>query len=141
MGKLIAIDPGRHKCGLVLSCPEKGLVLEGRVVHAGAVIDLITLWKSQFNIDLILLGNGTSSDYWEEKLTGVASLEVVEESNTTLKARKRYWELWPPQDFTRFLPRGLVLPKENLDAVAALIILENYLGKKLCWKGSKKFKT
>ena len=44
----------------------------------------------------VIIGNGTSSKYWERKLLNYFSVEIVEEKGTTFRARNRYWELWPP---------------------------------------------
>ena len=140
MIRLIAIDPGKKKCGLLLADIDKGLVLDGRVVAHFAVIELINSWKSEGYVDGIILGNGTSSKSWEKKFKDLAPIQIVEERGTTLRARSRYWELWPPGIFLRFLPRGLIVPSQYLDAVAALVLLEDYLNQKLHWPGSPNFK-
>ena len=89
MKRVIAIDPGQKKCGLLLADLEQELVLDGRVVATDAVIDLVVRWSADEDLDGIVLGNGTSSKYWENKLKGFAPIEVVEESGTTLRARDR----------------------------------------------------
>ena len=140
MRRIVAIDPGSKKCGLLLADLDKKLVLDGRVVDKSAVIDLITIWKSQATLDGILLGNGTTSQYWLGILKDLAPVQIVEERGTTLRARNRYWELWPPAIWCRWLPRGLIIPPNHLDAVAALVLLEDHFCKKLQWRGSKDFK-
>ncbi len=141
MNRVVAVDPGRNKCGLVLTDADASLVLEGRVVSASSVIDLIIYWHEQAPLKGLVLGNGTSSKYWEEALIKVFPVEVVEEKGTTLRARQRYWELWPPMTWRRLIPRGLILPPHDLDAVAALLLLEDHLGKKFRWPGPHNFKT
>ncbi|WP_320668308.1 resolvase [Prochlorococcus sp. MIT 1307] len=140
MRSFIAIDPGNKKCGLLLADLEADLVLDGRVIDSNAVIDCILEWRAQGPIDGIVLGNGTTSKYWEVRLKGLAPIEIVEERGTTLRARERYWELWPPGIWLRWLPRGLLLPTNPLDAVAALVLLEDHLSKKLNWTGPPNFK-
>ncbi len=140
MSRLIAIDPGRSKCGLVLVDLAEALVLQGKVVKASLVLDVIRTWQQEKPLKEMVLGNGTSSSHWEYKLNGLAPLKVVEEKGTTLRARQRYWELWPPEDWRRWLPRGLVLPPNDLDAVAALVLLEDYLELKLNWPGLPLFR-
>ena len=140
MRRLIAIDPGKQKCGLLLADLDKEFVLDGIVAHHTAVLDLVKRWQSQGNLEGILLGNGTTSKYWFGLLKDFASVQIVEEKGTTLRARERYWELWPPEILLRWLPRGLMIPSQNLDAVAALVLLEDHLGMKLKWKGTKNFK-
>ena len=142
MSLIISIDPGTEKCGLLLADLQEEIVLEGRVVHHSSVISLIVQWQAKGFLKAILLGNGTSSQYWEKSLEKLLNISVVivEERGSTLRARIRYWELWPPTNWLRFLPRGLILPPGNLDAVAALILLEDYLDKKLSWHGPTNFK-
>ena len=58
-------------------------------------------------VERMILGNGTGSKYWERILREIAPIQVVEEQGTTLRARSRYWELWPPGPLLSLLPRGL----------------------------------
>ena len=140
MSKLIAIDPGNKKCGLLLADLDKELVLDGRVVYHTAVIDLVKIWKSEDDLEGIILGNGTTSNYWLRLLKDLAPVQIVEERGTTFRARARYWELWPPGIWSSWLPRGLILPPTNLDAIAALVLLEDHLCKKFEWQGTNNFK-
>ena len=140
MTKLVAVDPGRNKCGLVLADTATSAVLEGKVVAAAAVLDLIMHWQNQVPLEGILIGNGTSSEYWQNLLLHIAPLHVVEERGSTLRARHRYWELWPPSNWRRWLPRGMILPPHHLDAIAAMVLLEDHLGQQLLWPGPPNFR-
>ena len=140
MNRLIAIDPGTNKCGLLLVDLDKDVVLYGKVVDKLFVIDVISSWKSEAPVNGIVLGNGTSSQYWQRMLSGLAPIEIVEERWSTLRARDRYWDIWPPVIWLRWVPRGLIVPPQHLDAVAALVLLEDHLKKKFQWTGSPDFK-
>ena len=133
MTHLVGLDPGRAKCGLVLVDPEQRLVLAGVVLPVSRVIDQLTTWSTQGGVDLILLGNGTSSEQWQPSLRRLASVELVEEQGTTLRARERYWQLWPAGGWRRLLPRGMRVPPGDLDAVAALVMVEDHLGSPCRW--------
>jgi len=133
MTHLVGLDPGRAKCGLVLVAPEQRLVLEGVVLPVSRVIDQLTIWSKQGGVKLILLGNGTSSEQWQPSLRRLASVEVVEEQGTTLRARERYWQLWPARGWRKLLPRGMRVPPGDLDAVAALVMVEDHLGSPCRW--------
>ena len=133
MNHLVGVDPGRAKCGLVLVDPEERLVLEGVVLPVSRVIDQLTTWSTQGGVDLILLGNGTSSEQWQPSLRRLASVELVEEQGTTLRARERYWQLWPAGGWRRLLPRGMRVPPGDLDAIAALVMVEDHLGSRCRW--------
>ena len=131
---LISIDPGQKKCGLLLVDLDKQIVLDGLVVDSDFVIDLVVQWSNKAEVKGIILGNGTTSKSWERRLKKIAlPIEIVEEKGTTLRARSRYWEIWPPPIWLRWVPKGLLVPMKNLDAVAALILLEDHLNKKLEW--------
>ncbi len=140
MNTIIAIDPGRKKCGLLLADLHEDVVLDAKVADQSAVIDLLLLWKSKGYLDEIILGNGTTSKYWQRKLKHIAPIEIVEERGSTLRARDRFWELWPPGIYLRWIPRGLLVPSQHLDAVAALVLLEDHCNKKLTWKGPRDFR-
>lgn len=128
MTRVVAVDPGRAKCGLVLVDVEQRLVVAGSVQPAAAVDDLLKQWcRHSSAVDRILLGDGTSSTHWRPRLEALALVELVDETGTTLRARARYWQLWPPRGWQRLVPRGLLLPPGDLDAVAALVMLEQSL--------------
>ncbi len=140
MKHFIAIDPGTKKCGIVLVDIDQGIVRDGLVVAVDSVVELIQQWqKDQFIIG-ILLGNGTNSSTLKEALVNLSSVEMVEERGTTLLARKRFWKLWPPTGWRKFIPIGLRLPSVELDAIAALLILEIHFKKEFLWPGSPNFK-
>ncbi len=140
MKRLISIDPGKTKCGLLLADLEKKIVLDGKVVYEKSVLTLITQWIELSPVQGIILGNGTTSQAWKNSLNGLAPIEIVEEWGTTLRARSRYWELWPPNWLLRLIPRGLLLPPANMDALAALVLIEDYLDYQLTWPVKPEFK-
>ena len=133
MTHLVGLDPGRAKCGLVLVDPDQRLVLDGLVLPTSSVIDQLMTWSTRGGLGLILLGNGTSSKEWEPALRLLTSVEVVEERGTTLRARERYWQLWPVQGWRQLLPRGMRVPPGELDALAALVMVEDHLGHRCRW--------
>jgi len=137
MTRVVAIDPGQAKCGLVLVDVNRRLVLAGSVEPTQHVEPQLRLWCSENGgVDRILLGNGTSSGAWLHRLQAMASVELVEEAGTTLRARDRYWQLWPPRGWQRWIPQGLLLPPGDLDALAALVMLEDALEISCLWGSS-----
>ena len=134
MTRVVAVDPGRSKCGLVLVDVNQSLVVEGGVRLASDVEALLSSWcTDSAGVDRILLGDGTSSAEWLNRLQTLASVQLVDETGTTLRARDRYWQLWPPQGWRRLIPRGLLLPPGDLDALAALVMLEQSLNITCRW--------
>ena len=146
MTRIVALDPGRNKCGLLLADTATNTVLQGRVLPNPAVLNQLRQWTvqaqlDQARLDELIIGNGTSSTNWLQKLPRDLTIHIVDETGTTLRARDRYWQLWPARGWKRLLPAGLRMPSSELDAIAALLILEDYLGRSLQWPGSDPFKN
>ncbi|KGG16682.1 MULTISPECIES: hypothetical protein [unclassified Prochlorococcus] len=136
MTNVIAIDPGHKKCGLLLAEINGLNVIDGKTVEKSSVIKLINSWRSAYSVELILLGNGTTSKYWNDQLSlnGIGIIKVVDEAMTTLRAKTRYLELCPPKLVFRWLPSTLIFPPKHLDAIVALILIEDYYQKKFNWE-------
>ena len=135
MSIYISIDPGNKKCGVLLADFESGKVINAGVASLSKVFDLVSLWNEDYKISNIIIGDGTNSKYIENKLNqkNIFKLIYVNERGSTLRARFRYWEIWPPNYFIRWLPKKMLLPPENLDAVVALILLEDFLKCSFNW--------
>jgi hypothetical protein len=52
---------------------------------------------------------------------------TVNETNSTLEARDRYWIMYPPQGLQRLIPQGLRIPPRPVDDIVAIILIERYL--------------
>ena len=146
MTRVVALDPGRSKCGLLLADINTNTVLEGMVVPSGEVLDQLRDWlenaqKDSAEIAELIIGDGTSSTIWQQQLPANLRVCVVDETGTTLRARERYWQLWPSRGWKRLLPLGLRIPSGDLDAIAALVILEDYLDRTLQWPGPDPLKN
>ena len=127
MCKLIAIDPGKCKCGLVLVDLIQKKVDQAIVLNSESLPKYVKTLNSYENISKVIVGNGTTSKQNIEKLEFIKKdLIIVEEKNTTFRAKKRYFELFPTRGFKTFLPKEIFIMNKNLDALSALIILEDY---------------
>jgi len=135
MNLFISIDPGNEKCGLLLADIKSGKVIEAGISSLATFSNLVTLWREDYPISEIIIGNGTNCKYIEDKLKqkNIFNFHYVNEKGSTLRARFRYWEIWPPNCFIRWLPKEILFPPANLDAVVALILLEDYLKYNLVW--------
>jgi len=135
MGLYISIDPGIKKCGLLLADIQSGKVVEAGIASLNKFSDLVSLWYEDYQIVKIIIGDGTNCKYIENKLKrkNFLNIDYVNERGSTLKARFRYWEIWPPNYFIRWLPKEILFPPENLDAIVALILLEDFLNYKFIW--------
>ena len=94
------------------------------------------------NISKVIIGNGTTSRQNIEKLDFIRNnLIIVEEKNTTLRAKKRYFEIFPTKGLKSFLPKEIFIMNKNLDALSALIILEDYCNHKFTLSENIDIKT
>lgn len=137
---LAALDPGRAKCGLALS-PDGSRLEALWIGSPAAAMQQLQLWHARRPLQGVVLGSGTGSAGWPERLQrhlpGVA-VWPRSEHGTTLLARGRYWQLWPARGWQRLLPVGLRQPPGPLDDLAALVLLEAHLGTTLGSDGLQK---
>ena len=142
MSRVITIDPGKSKCGLVLAEITEKKVYEAIIVKSETrenhVRKLITTEK----ISQIIIGNGTTNREIKEKLNFFEK-EIItfEEKNTTYRAKARYFELFPINGLKFLMPREVFILNKNLDAISALIILEDYCKTKFTLNQNIDFKT
>ena len=131
MFKMISIDPGKCKCGLALVDLNQKKVDQAIVLNTELLPKYVKNLKSSENISKVIIGNGTTSKQNIEKLEFVKEdLIIVEEKNTTFRAKKRYFELFPIRGLKILLPKEIFIMNKNLDALSALVILEDYLNDK-----------
>ena len=128
MTKYLSIDPGRFKCGFALADSDTKKVLQAKIISSNSLVKNIKEFqKSDENIQVII-GNGTSS---KEHIKDLGFLKkdlfIAEEKNTTYRAKSRFFELFPINGIKRYLPREIFIYNLNLDAISAIIILEDYL--------------
>ena len=143
MSLFISIDPGNNKCGLLLADIKSRNVIDAGISSLNRFSDVVSLWKEEYDIEQIIVGDGTNCKYIENKLKQkkIFNLNYVNEKGSTLRARFRYWEIWPPNYFIRWLPKEILFPPENLDAVVALILLEDFLKYSFIWPENVVIKT
>ena len=127
MAKVLSIDPGKSKCGLVLAQINEKKVYEATVLNSEFLEDYIKNLNNVEDISKIIIGDGTTSKETKEKLNFLKK-EIItfEEKNTTYRAKKRYFELFPITGLKFLIPRDVFFLNKNLDPIAALIILEDY---------------
>ena len=132
---ILAIDPGRDKCGLAVLNRENG-VLRHSVVGVSELFPASLQMTRQYGIRTIVLGNQTFSDEVRRMLQPLLDQQLVQEiifvdeRGSTEMARARYWQAFPPSGWRWFIPRGLLVPPCAIDDFAAIILGERYLAKK-----------
>ena len=142
MFKLISIDPGKYKCGLVLAEITEKKVYSAIILKSEFLEDYVRNLITIEDISKIIIGNGTTSGEIKGKLDFFKN-EIItfEEKNTTHRAKARYFELFPISGLQFLIPREFFILNKNLDAISALIILEDYCKIKFTLDQNLDFKT
>ena len=142
MFKLLSIDPGKNKCGLVLAERSEKKVYKAIIIKSELLKDYVRNLNTVEDISEIIIGNGTTSKEIRENLNFFKK-EIItfEEKNTTYRAKERYFELFPISGLMFLIPREFFLLNKNLDAISALIILEDYCKKKFSLHENLDLKT
>ncbi len=142
MPRVITIDPGKSKCGLVLAEISEKKVYEAIIVKSELLDNYVRNLIAAEDISQIIIGNGTTSKEIKKKLYFFnKEIKTFEEKNTTYRAKARYFELFPISGLKFLMPREVFILNKNLDAVSALIILEDYYKMKFTLNQHIDFKT
>lgn len=130
---VLAVDPGSSKCGLALVerdtsgnphllwrkiCPVDEL--------GGAYQEAVAIKA----LSLVIVGNGTKSKdvvHILRELNPSIGILLVDEHETTMQARERYWEHNNRRGWRRIIPATLQVPPEPVDDFVALILAERVL--------------
>ena len=142
MARVVTIDPGKSKCGLVLAEISEKKVYKAIILKSELLENYLRNLITAEDIEQIILGNGTTSGEVREKLHFFKK-EIItfEEKNTTYRAKARYFELFPISGLKSLIPREIFILNKNLDAISALIILEDYCKMKFTLNQNIDFKT
>jgi len=142
MARIVVIDPGKSKCGLVLAEISRKKVYKAIILKSELLENYLRNLITAEDIEQIIIGNGTTSREIREKLHFFKK-EIItfEEKNTTYRAKARYFELFPISGLKFFIPREVFILNKNLDAISALIILEDYCKEKFTLNQNIDFKT
>ena len=142
MARVLSIDPGKSKCGLVLAEISEKKVYEAIILKSELIEEYIKNLNTIEDISKIIIGNGTTSLEIKEKLN-IFKKKIItfEEKNSTYRAKARYFELFPIKGLQFLVPREVFILNKNLDAISALIVLEDYCKMKFTLSRNIDFKT
>ena len=96
MSRVITIDPGISKCGVIIADIKEKKVYEAVVIKSHLLLKYVKKkYQSGKNVQL-LIGNGTSSKNYIKYLNQFEpNLIIAEEKNSTYRAKQRYFEIFP----------------------------------------------
>ncbi|MDR7529500.1 MAG: resolvase [Armatimonadota bacterium] len=125
---VLAIDPGREKCGLAVVRP-------GRVLHREVVARDRLAWRvaelaGEYAVHVVVVGDATGSQEVLREVSGLGRpVETVPERGSSLEARRRYFRDHPARGLARLIPEGLRVPPRPVDDYVAEILAERFLEK------------
>jgi RNase H-fold protein (predicted Holliday junction resolvase) len=126
---VLGFDPGRQKCGMAVMGLDRSLYYH-EVITADAAITTIEELRQRFPVSIVVMGDQTSANEWKQRLSAVNDpprIVLVDERYTSLEARDRYWQMYPPTGFVRLLPQGMRKPPRPIDDIVAILLIERYL--------------
>ncbi len=126
---ILGFDPGKDKCGVAVVGADKTVFYHEVIISQQAIATLKSL-IDKYQISLLVMGNQTTAKSWklklEEQLSPMAII-LVDEHNSTLEARDRYWEMYPARGIQKLIPQGMRLPPRPVDDLVAILLVERYL--------------
>ena len=132
MRRVLAVDPGRAKCGVAVVDARAG-VLHHEVVAQEQLEERVATLVRRHAPDVIVVGDRTGSVEVQRRLQALdvvraaGGVRTVDEKNTSLEARRRYFQANPPKGLWRLVPVGLRVPPGPLDDWAAVVLAERFL--------------
>ncbi len=129
---IIAIDPGRDKCGVAVVQADNR-VLERQIVPRATVLDFLQTLIARFPDAVLVLGHATTSRLLREEIERLfpeTAIEMQDETGSTLEARDLYWAENPRRGWRRWWPRSLQMPPEPVDDFAAVVLARRFMAKK-----------
>jgi RNase H-fold protein (predicted Holliday junction resolvase) len=127
---ILGFDPGRQKCGIAVMGVDRNLFIH-QVVAAEQAIATIQSLRQQYPISLLVMGDQTSARQWKQSLSEALAdpirVVMVDERYSSLEARDRYWQMYPPNGLQRLLPQGMRTPPRPIDDIVAILLIERYL--------------
>ena len=127
---LLGFDPGRDKCGVAVMTENRHVCYHQVVASQDAIATIESLCK-QFPLETIVMGNQTTAKYWQREIEANLATSIpivmVDERNSSLEARDRYWQMYPAKGLARLIPQGMRLPPRSIDDIVAILLIERYL--------------
>ena len=127
---ILAIDPGKDKCGLALFNKE-GKLLEQKIVRRHDLFRQIAHYHEAKTLVIGDTANGRAINEELQRHQHQAQIVLFPEQNTTRQAKEAYWQAHPRHGLWKLIPTSLRTTPVPVDDYAAVIIGRNYLNAKL----------
>ncbi|HWR05925.1 pre-16S rRNA-processing nuclease YqgF [Sporomusa sp.] len=128
---VLAIDPGREKCGIAVVHKEQGLIYK-TIITTAELFTIVNNLAAAYNLTTVIIGDGTTTHTAQTALATITvngqGLKVipVNEYRSTDEARLLYWVNNPPRGLKRLIPTSMQVPPVPVDDFVAVILAERY---------------
>lgn len=128
---VLAIDPGREKCGIAIVHKVNGLEYK-TIIETNKLAEVVNSLIQSYNVPTIVMGDGTTSLTAQAALSRLKingepiSIIKINEYRSTDEARRRYWADNPPKGLWRLIPTTMQTPPVPVDDYVAVILAERY---------------
>ncbi len=124
---VLGIDPGMRKAGYAL-LSQDGSVVERGIEPIDRLGARVASLLAAHSVVTLAVGAGTNARRVAAELSPLGiPLQLVDERETTLRARRLYYAENPPRGWQRLLPLGLRFPPRPIDDYAAELIARRFL--------------
>ncbi len=130
-GAVLGIDPGTRKVGFALVQDAASPAVARGIEPLDTLLRRIEPLVAEHPISAVALGGGTNTVRVARMLETLGvPVHVIDETDTTYRARALYFEEHPPQGWRRLLPLGLQVPPGPIDDYAAMLIARRYIARR-----------
>jgi RNase H-fold protein (predicted Holliday junction resolvase) len=131
-GTILAIDPGREKCGVAVVGMDRA-VLHREIVPTMGVAATASRLVDAYHVTQLVVGDRTAA---KDVCRALAAAHIrlvprmVDEHRSSEQARRRFFQESPPRGWRRLLPVTLLTPDRPYDDLVAVMLAERYLASK-----------
>jgi RNase H-fold protein (predicted Holliday junction resolvase) len=125
---VLGLDPGTRKCGFALVATPGAPPLSLGIASLEALPARLRELLAIAPVTIAAIGRGTNAHAVAAMAREIGlRVAFVDERETTLLARRRYFRDNPPKGWRRLVPIGMLLPERPIDDYAAVLIAERFL--------------
>lgn len=125
---VLGVDPGTRKVGYAIADDAQSPPLALGIEPLETLLACLAPLLGRYPVSAVALGRGTNAGAVAGLLAPLGvPVHLVDEHDTTYRARSLYFAANPPRGWRRLLPLGLQLPPRPIDDYAALLIARRYL--------------
>lgn len=127
---VLGVDPGTRKVGFALIEDADSPAVARGIEPLDTLLERLRHLLADHPIAAVALGSGTNAS----KLAGMLQaldvpVHIIDETDTTYRARELYFAEHPPRGWRRLVPIGLQLPPGPIDDYAAMLIARRYIAR------------